>query len=201
MTEPAGTGLCCVVNRCHRLCLILPQLPVGFRDHFHCFAKHLKDANPLHSPEYGACIGFGASLGMQGCPQTGLCTLPVGISAEISASCTTYVANPMLFLSVSCQPRLAEWFVLSSCSQLLADTATTLSQVAVGSPERPTPGRTHPVPSQIHGAVPLQDPPCPRSLGGGRHLFCLSQAISGHSASPGEQRGRAPANLHDAPAR
>lgn len=151
--------------------------------------------------EYGVCVGFGASLGTQGCPQTGLCTLPVGISAEISASCTTHVANPMLFLSVSCQPRLAERFMLSSRSQLLADAATTLSRVAVGSPERPTPGRTHPVPSKIRAAVPLQDPQCPRSLGGGRQLLCLSQAISGHSASPGEQRGRVPADLHDTPAR
>lgn len=51
--EPVGTGLCCAVNRCHGLCLILPQLPAGFGDHFHCFAKHLKDADPLYSPEYG----------------------------------------------------------------------------------------------------------------------------------------------------
>lgn len=115
--------------------------------------------------EYGVCVGFGASLGTQGCPQTGLCTLPVGISAEISASCTTYVANPMLFLSVSCQPRLAERFMLSSRSQLLADAATTLSRVAVGSPERPTPGRTHPGPSQNSCCCPSAGPAVPQEPG------------------------------------
>lgn len=99
--------------------------------------------------EYGVCVGFGASLGTQGCPQTGLCTLPVGISAEISASCTTHVANPMLFLSVSCQPRLAERFMLSSRSQLLADAATTLSRVPWGPQRDPRQGARIPFPPKF----------------------------------------------------
>lgn len=71
----------------------------------------------------------------------------------------------MLFLSVSCQPRLAERLVLFSRSWLLADTATTLSRVDVRSLEGPTPGHTHPIPSQNMWCCPSAGPTVPHEPG------------------------------------